>query len=92
MASMSRWLVGSSSSSRSGCDTSARASSTRRRQPPDSVSTAASAGRPRCDEHLLDALLEPPAVALLEFVLQAAELLEPLPASSSSATSTAAWW
>ena len=44
---MSRWLVGSSSSSRSGSATSARASSVRRRQPPDSVSTGASAGRPR---------------------------------------------
>ena len=51
MASMSRWLVGSSSSSRSGCATSARASSTRRRQPPDSVSTAASAGRREARQH-----------------------------------------
>ena len=42
---MSRWLVGSSSSSRSGCADQARASSTRRRQPPDSVSTEPSAGR-----------------------------------------------
>ena len=41
IASMSRWFVGSSSSSRSGCATSARASSTRRRHPPDSVSTIA---------------------------------------------------
>ena len=45
MASMSRWLVGSSSSSRSGCPTSARASRTRRRHPPESVSTSASGGR-----------------------------------------------
>ena len=73
---MSRWLVGSSSSSRSGCDTSARASSTRRRQPPDSVSTAASAGRSRCGHDLLHPLLEPPAVPLLEFVLQSSESLE----------------
>ena len=36
IASMSRWFVGSSSSSRSGCATSARASSTRRRHPPES--------------------------------------------------------
>ena len=41
---MSRWLVGSSSSSRSGADTSALPSSTRRRQPPDS-SPIASIGR-----------------------------------------------
>ena len=49
MASMSRWFVGSSSSSTSGCPTRARASSARRRHPPDRVSTRASAGRPRRD-------------------------------------------
>ena len=49
MASMSRWFVGSSSSSTSGWPTSARASRALRRQPPDSVSTRVSAGRPRRD-------------------------------------------
>jgi hypothetical protein len=73
MASMSRWLVGSSSSSRSGCATSARASSTRRFHPPDSVSTMVSAGRSRRDKHQLDPLLEAPAVALLQLVLQLAQ-------------------
>ena len=34
--SRSRWLVGSSMSSRSGCSSSSRASATRMRQPPDS--------------------------------------------------------
>ncbi|MDT4867127.1 hypothetical protein FQZ97_1020200 [compost metagenome] len=44
MAPMSRWLVGSSSSSRSGSATRAWASSTRRRQPPDSSARVLSAG------------------------------------------------
>ena len=44
MASMSRWLVGSSSSSRSGSETSALPSSARRRQPPDSSRIGRSAG------------------------------------------------
>ena len=47
-----------------------RASSTRRFQPPDSVSTMASAGRSRRVEHQLHALLETPAVPLFELVLQ----------------------
>ena len=37
IASISRWLVGSSSSKRSGAATNARPSITRRRQPPDSA-------------------------------------------------------
>ena len=41
-------------------------------------------------EDQLDALLEPPAVALLELVLQPAEPLERR-GVASSATSTAAW-
>ncbi len=44
ITSMSRWLVGSSSSSRSGSQTSARASATRRFQPPESEASVASAG------------------------------------------------
>ncbi len=44
IASMSRWLVGSSSSSRSGSETSALPSSVRRRQPPDSSPQRRSAG------------------------------------------------
>ena len=73
---MSRWLVGSSSSSRSGAATSALPSSARRRQPPDS-SLDATVGRQieaRHDE--LDLLFQPPAVALLELVLEPAEPLE----------------
>src|SRR5690606_37572582 len=42
---MSRWLVGSSSSSRSVSGTSSRASATRRRSPPDMPATGASRSR-----------------------------------------------
>jgi hypothetical protein len=42
--SASRWLVGSSSSSRSGWQASARQRATRRFSPPDSGPTAASSG------------------------------------------------
>ncbi len=49
---------------------------TRRRQPPDSVSTMASAGRLSLREHQLDALLDAPSVPLFELVLQPAERLE----------------
>ena len=45
--SASRWLVGSSSSSRSGRLSSSRHSATRRRSPPDSVVTSASPGGQR---------------------------------------------
>ncbi len=45
MASMSRWLVGSSSSNTSGLETSARASSTRRFMPPDRRPNSASPSR-----------------------------------------------
>ena len=66
MASMSRWLVGSSSRSRCGSETSARPSSARRRQPPDKLIRPALGGQrqPRDDD--LDLLLEPPAVPFLE--------------------------
>src|SRR3972149_1664521 len=57
---MSRWLVGSSSSSRAGSETRALPRSTRRRPPP-----APPAAR-----------REPPAVALFERVLQYAEPFE----------------
>ena len=94
IASMSRWFVGSSSSSRSGWETSALPSSVRRRQPPESSPSDRSAGSDSRDTTSLDALLEPPAVALLELVLQLAQPLERVAALSaaSSATSTAAWW
>ncbi len=49
MASMSRWLVGSSSSSTSGAHTSACASSTRRFMPPDSAAKSASPSSSRRD-------------------------------------------
>ncbi len=48
MPSKSRWLVGSSSSSTSGCSTSARASATRFFMPPDSASTSCAPSRPIC--------------------------------------------
>ena len=70
IASMSRWFVGSSSSSRSGSDTSALPSSARRRQPPDSSRIGRSAGSARREITSLDLLLEPPAVALFQLVLQ----------------------
>ena len=76
MASRSRWLVGSSSSSRSGCATSARARSTRRRQPPDNVSTLASGGKVEVRQDQLDALFDAPSVVQLELVLQLPELRE----------------
>ena len=44
ITSTSRWLVGSSRSSRSGSPTSACASATRRRQPPESAPSGVSAG------------------------------------------------
>src|SRR3984893_6721462 len=63
IASTSRWLVGSSSSKRSGPATRVRASRTRRRQP-------------QVGRHDLDAVLQPPPVSLFELVLQTAELRE----------------
>ncbi len=45
--SASRWLVGSSSSSRSGCWSSSLHSATRRRSPPESTVTSASGGGQR---------------------------------------------
>ena len=45
--SASRWFVGSSSSSRSGCWSNSLHSATRRRSPPDSVVTSASSGGQR---------------------------------------------
>ena len=75
MASMSRWLVGSSSSSRSGSAPArapaARAGAIRRR--------ACRRGHPtegQAREHGLDALFDAPAVGAFEVVLQASELLQ----------------
>ena len=87
---MSRWFVGSSRSSRSGSETSALPSSV---APPPAARELAQRTirrqrQPRHDH--LDFLLEPPAVALLELVLQLAEPLERR--SRVSATATAAWW
>jgi Protein of unknown function (DUF1602). len=45
--SASRWFVGSSRRSRSGCCRSSRASATRRFSPPESVLTSASSGGQR---------------------------------------------
>ena len=77
---MSRWLVGSSSSSTSGCETSAFASSVRRRQPPDSSLTAPVGRQAEPRDHELDLLLDPPAVLALELLLQ--------PASAASASAS----
>ena len=68
MASMSRWLVGSSSSSRSGCATSARASSTRRRQPPESVDTTRVSRKPEPGHHHVDADVDVPAIDVMQLV------------------------
>ena len=65
MASMSRWFVGSSSSSRSGSATSARASSTRRFMPDESVSNAASPASSISRQHPLDALLGLPGQVVI---------------------------
>ncbi len=73
MASMSRWFVGSSSSSTSGCETSAFASSVRRRQPPDSSLTLPVRGQSEPRDHELDFLLEPPAVLALQLLLEPRE-------------------
>ena len=72
---MSRWLVGSSSRSRCGSETSARPSSARRRQPPDNSIHPALGGQRQPRDDVLDLLLEPPAVTFLEAVLQPAEPL-----------------
>ena len=66
MAPMSRWLVGSSSSSTSGSRTSARASSVWRLRPPRAAAKGASGSRPRCCEHRLDASLRLPRVGRVE--------------------------
>ena len=47
MPSMSRWLVGSSSSSRSGCSENASASAARLRSPPEALSGAVSPDSPK---------------------------------------------
>ena len=47
-ASRSRWFVGSSSSSTSGCDTSARASEARVSSPPEKPDS----GRGRCSSEM----------------------------------------
>ncbi len=73
---MSRWLVGSSSRSTSGEATSARASSTRRRQPPERLCNGRVGRQLQARHDHLDALFQPPTVQFLELVLQAAHLVE----------------
>ena len=70
ITSTSRWFVGSSSSSRSGSPTSARASATRRRQPPESVPMRRVGVEAVDREHVVDALVQAPAVLRLDLVLQ----------------------
>ena len=75
MAARSRWLVGSSSSSRSGWRTSTLASSRRPRSPPDSVSTVRARDRCRRSRRrgeALDARLELVAAAALVALLELA--------------------
>ena len=57
-------------------ETSALPSSVRRRHPPDSSPSGRSAGSDSRDTTVSTLLLEPPAVALLELVLELAEALE----------------
>ena len=64
MASISRWFVGSSSSSRSGCATSARPSITRRRQPPDKSRHARIAAELQPRDDLIDVELRAPLLVL----------------------------
>ena len=68
--------MGSSSSSRSGWDSSSRASATRRRSPPESVVTSASLGRAAQRVHrLVEHRIELPGAGRVDLVLQARELV-----------------
>ena len=63
LISASRWLVGSSSSNRSGCFNSSWVSATRRRSPPDRLSTDGIARRtPERVHRLLDLGIEVPQI------------------------------
>ena len=71
--------MGSSSSSRSGWDSSSRHSATRRFSPPDRLVTSASGRRAAQRVHgLLDLAVQVPGVPVVELLLQAAHLLEQL--------------
>ena len=71
MDSASRWLVGSSSNSKSGCAASARHSATRRFSPPDSGPTRVVNGGARERRRGgLDARLQIPSVHRFDLVLQ----------------------
>ena len=71
--------MGSSSSSRSGFDSSSRHSATRRRSPPESFVTSASAGRePQRVHRDLELTIEVPAVDGVDLVLQLGLLSEEL--------------
>ena len=60
MESISRWLVGSSNSSRSGWLAKARASKTRRCMPPDRVSAPVLGIKPQTAEYALEPVLNEP--------------------------------
>jgi hypothetical protein len=69
--SASRWLVGSSSSSRSGCWSSSRHSATRRFSPPESVVTSASSGGQRSASMAISTLRSTvPRVGGVDLVLE----------------------
>ena len=76
IASMSRWLVGSSSSSTSGCRTSARASNVWRFRPPDASANSRVGIEPEMREHRVDARLHLPRIRRVERVMQAVELAQ----------------
>src|SRR5215510_3732534 len=75
--SASRWLVGSSSRSRSGRSSRMRHKATRRRSPPESLLTSASPGGQRIHGDL-ERAVELPAVLGLDLVLQLALVLDRL--------------
>src|SRR5580704_10225330 len=72
--SASRWLVGSSSSSMSGLESSSRASATRRFSPPERLSTLQSSGVHR---HL-DLGIDVPKVLGVDLLLEGGHLLHEL--------------
>ena len=79
MVSASRWLVGSSRSSSSGCSSSSLQSATRRRSPPESLSTGqSSGGQPQRVHGLLDLGIEVPEVLGLDLVLETGHLVRRL--------------
>ena len=75
--SASRWLVGSSSSSISGCSSSTRQSATRRRSPPESLRDVGVARRQtqRVHRHV-DLVIELPETERVDALLQVPLLLE----------------